>query len=208
MSLILFDFDGVLADTIEDMIRFAQESCEELGIAHKVIVSDLSTLETMSFREYGRNCEIPDSLLEKFVQLCLKKFASKKSPPAIFDGMPQVMMELAKKNSLAIVTGNTSQNVRSFLLEHNLDSYIRAIHGVDEPGSKTEKILMAKEQLSAADEPVFMIGDSVSDIKSAKSAGAKSIAVGWGHQDVTMLVDAKPDYFAKTPLEIIEIIEN
>jgi len=207
MSLILFDFDGVLADTIEDMIRFAQESCDELGVKHNVILSDLSMLEPMSFYQYGRKCEVPDELLENFVQLCLNKFAQKETQPAIFHGMKEVLAKLSN-NDIAIVTGNTSQNVRSFLREYNLDSYINAIFGVDKPGSKTEKILMAKDQLSSNQEPVFMIGDSVSDIESAKTANVKSIAVSWGHQDIRLLINARPDYFVKTPFELLEIIKN
>ena len=207
MPLILFDFDGVLADSIEDMIRFAQESCNELGISHQVILPDLSMLESMSFYHYGRNCEVPDNLLENFVELCINKFASKKSPPALFEGMTKVLQELSKNNNIAIVTGNTSQNVKSFLREYKLETIVSAIHGVDEPGSKAEKILRAKEKLSAGEEPVFMVGDSVSDIKSAKSAGVISIAVSWGHQDVNMLAAAKPDYFIDTPSELIGIIK-
>lgn len=207
MTLILFDFDGVLADTMDDMILFAQESCDELGVKHKVVTQDLSMLEPMSFYQYGKSCEVPEHLLEDFVQRCLQKFASKESPPAIFDGMTGVLADLAQGNKIAIVTGNTSKNVSLFLREHKLEAFIQAIHGVDEPGSKVEKIRMAKENLSAGDEPVFMIGDSVSDIKSAKDANVTSIAVQWGHQDAGMLLNAKPDHFIKTPAELIEIVK-
>ena len=36
MALILFDYDGVLADTLGDMILFAQQVCDELGVDHIV----------------------------------------------------------------------------------------------------------------------------------------------------------------------------
>ena len=53
MSLILFDFDGVLADTLADMLCFAQQVCDELGVSHTVIKKDLSELEVMSFATFG-----------------------------------------------------------------------------------------------------------------------------------------------------------
>ena len=98
MALILFDFDGVLADTQDDMIRFAQETCNELGIDHTVTLKDLSGLEVMSFAAYGRQCEVPENLIDEFVRRCTGKFGEKKSPPAIFDGLGDVVRELSTKH--------------------------------------------------------------------------------------------------------------
>ena len=36
MALIIFDYDGVLADTLDDLIRFGQEACNQLGVNHVV----------------------------------------------------------------------------------------------------------------------------------------------------------------------------
>ena len=96
MSLILFDFDGVLADTLADMLRFAQEVCDELGVKHTVVQTDLSELEVMSFATFGRACETPEDLVDEFVRRCTGKFAEKKSPPAIFDGLGEVVRKLAE----------------------------------------------------------------------------------------------------------------
>ena len=121
MSLILFDFDGVLADTLADMLHFAQEVCDELGVKHTVVQTDLSELEVMSFASLGRACETPEDLVDEFVRRCTGKFAAKKSPPAIFDGLEDVVRKLAESHLLAVVTGNTEGNVRVFLEEHGLE---------------------------------------------------------------------------------------
>ena len=63
MSLILFDFDGVLADTLGDLLQFGQEACDELGVNHTATQDDLSSLEVMSFATYGQQLEVPDHLL-------------------------------------------------------------------------------------------------------------------------------------------------
>jgi phosphoglycolate phosphatase len=208
MSLILFDFDGVLADTLADMLRFAQEVCDELGVKHTVVQTDLSELEVMSFATYGRACKTPEALVDEFVRRCMGKFAEKKSPPAIFDGLGEVVRKLAESHMLAVVTGNTEGNVRAFLQEHGLEGCFRAVYGVDIPGSKVEKILMAKSQFAADGEAVFMVGDSLSDIRAAREAGVKSIAVSWGHQSVSRLVEAEPDHFVRLPKELIEITKS
>jgi len=207
MTLIIFDFDGVLADTLSDMILFAQETCDELGVKHLVKQEDLSTLEVMSFATYGRNCEVPEHLINDFVRGCLKRFAEKKSPPDLFEGLSEVIKELSSNNVIAIVTGNTTQNVNAFLIEHGLSEYVRAVYGVDEPGSKAEKISKAQNQFAAENEAVYMIGDSVSDVRAAQEAGVKSIAVSWGHQSMEMLINAKPDLFIHSPRELLELIQ-
>jgi phosphoglycolate phosphatase len=206
MSLILFDFDGVLADTLDDMLLFAQQTCDELGVHHHVIQTDLSGLETMSFATFGQACEVPQELVGEFVRKCTRKFAEKKSPPEIFDGLSDVIRQLAQAHVIAVVTGNTVENVNAFLRHHGLVDCVRAVYGVDMPGSKVEKILQARNQFAAKGEIVWMVGDSVSDIRAAKAAGVSSIAVGWGHQSQNMLLGAEPDAFISFPAEIWDVV--
>lgn len=206
MSLVLFDFDGVLADTLNDMLFFAQQVCNELGVERLVTREDLNSLEIMSFAEYGRQLEVPEPLVDEFVRRCLKRFKEKDSPPDIFSGLDQVIKELSRNHMLAIVSGNTTQNIQAFLIAHGLNGCFQALFGVDSPGSKREKIEQARRQLAKAGETVFMVGDSVSDIRAAKESSVQSIAVGWGHQSAERLLAAEPDYLIHSPRELLEVL--
>jgi len=208
MALIIFDYDGVLADTLDDLLQFGQEACDQLGVKHLVTKDDLSNLELMSFATYGRACEVPEHLIDQFVKISLNLFAEKESPPAIFDGLSEVIKHLSSKHKIAIVTTNTSQNVHTFLIKHGLDSLIHAVYGVDTPGSKAQKISMARERLVENGEAVFMIGDALSDIRAAKEAGVTSIAVTWGHQSLETLQHGEPDYVVHSPKTLIGVIER
>jgi phosphoglycolate phosphatase len=210
MALIIFDFDGVLADTLDDLIRFGQEVCDELGVKHVVKKDDLSNLEIMSFASFGRACEVPENLVDIFVQSCLKRFADKKSPPAIFNGLSNIVRHFSINNTIAIITTNSSQNVNAFLIEHGLDEYVHAVYGVDIPGSKAQKITIARNAFSAGTkrESVFMVGDSLSDISAAKEASVTSIAVTWGHQSLERLLRGDPDYVVRFPQDLIEVFEK
>lgn len=210
MALIIFDFDGVLADTLNDLLKFGQEACDELGVKHVVKKDDLSNLEVMSFASYGRACEVPEHLVDEFVHSCLKRFAEKKSPPAIFNGLSNIVRRFAVNNTIAIITTNSSQNVNAFLIEHGLDGCVHAVYGVDLPGSKAQKISFARDQFSVDTkrESVFMVGDSLSDIRAAKEASVTSIAVTWGHQSLSDLLCGNPDYVAHFPHDLIDIIEK
>jgi len=206
MHLILFDYDGVLADTLNDLLNFGQEVCDELGVKHIATAEDLNTLEIMSFSTYGRQLEVPEALLDEFVRRCLEKFAKKESPPAIFEGLVDVLRGLSGQHKLGIVTTNSAQNVRLFLAEHGLEDCFQVIHGVDSQGTKAEKIAKSQKQFKAEKEAVIMIGDSLSDIRAAKEAGVFSIAVGWGHQSLERLQSAQPNAVVHTPQELKEFI--
>jgi phosphoglycolate phosphatase-like HAD superfamily hydrolase len=210
MALIIFDFDGVLADTLHDLIQFGQEVCDELGIQHIVKKDDLSNLENMSFASFGRACEVPEHLVDEFVHRCLRRFAEKKSPPAIFNGLSAIVRNFAINNTIAIITTNSSQNVNAFLVEHGLDDCIHAVYGVDIPGSKAEKISIARDRFSADAKrgAVFMVGDSLSDIRAAKEASVTSIAVTWGHQSLEQLLRGDPDYVVHFPRDLMDVIEK
>ena len=210
MALIIFDFDGVLADTLNDLLQFGQEACNQLGVKHSVTKEDIINLEEMSFVSYGQACEVPEHLVDEFVKICLALFAEKKSPPAIFPGLSDVIRYLSGNHMIAIVTTNSSQNVKAFLVEHGLDSLIHAVYGVDSPGSKAQKISMARNEFleNGKQEFMFMVGDSLSDILAAEEASVTSIAVTWGHQSLETLLRGHPDYVANSPHNLIEIIEQ
>lgn len=205
MRLILFDYDGVIADTLADMIQFAQDACDELAVQHVVIPSNLQNLEVMSFATFGRACGVPESLVGEFVRICTGKFAAKKTPPAIFDGLPNVIRRLSDNNILSIVTGNTVANVNAFLSYHKLQSCFHVVYGVDIPGSKVEKILKLKEQFEVKEKAAFFVGDSLSDIRAAREANVKSVAVSWGHQHLDLLIRDKPDVVVLSPVELLKV---
>ncbi len=210
MALIIFDYDGVLADTLDDLLQYGQEACDRLGVRHLVTKDDLSWLEDMSFASYGRACGVPEHLVNEFVQVCLNAFAEKEAPPVIFAGLTDVIRHLSASHRLAIVTTNTSQNVNAFLERHCLRGLIHAVYGVDSPGSKAQKIGTARRRLSKGQRQasVFMVGDSLSDILAAREASVTSIAVTWGHQSLEYLLRGNPDHVVSSPHDLVGVVES
>jgi phosphoglycolate phosphatase len=210
MALVIFDYDGVLADTLGDLLLFGQKACSQLGVKHRVTKDDLDNLEVMSFATYGRACQVPEPLVDEFVKICLDSFAEKKSPPAIFLGLSSVIRYLSLNHRIAVVTTNSSRNVNDFLAEQGLDGLIDAVYGIDSPGSKAQKIAMARDQLlgNRMQESVFMVGDSLSDVLAAKEAAAVSVVVTWGHQRLENLLRGNPDHVVSAPHELIEVVEK
>ena len=208
MAIILFDFDGVLADTLDDLLNFAQAACAKLGLQCNPTPADLDALDTMSFTEFGWQLKVPGQHIDEFVSLCLQMFNQRPRPPKLFPGMGRVVTEAAKRNTIAIVTGNTTPTVDGFLKENNLRKHIRLVIGVEQKGTRPEKIRYALRELSQEGEAAYMVGDAVSDIRAARETAIKSIAVSWGHQNPSRLRQAKPDYMFKSPQELLEFIKK
>lgn len=206
-KIVLFDFDGVLADTLTDMLRFAGEACAELGYPCLPTAGDLDALETMSFDHYGRQLGLPEKKVKEFTQLCLERFNARAEPPAIFPGMAEVLRELSGSYRIGIVTGNTAQAVRRFLEWHGLDGMVRVIVDVAQPGTRADKIARAAGEIGNGGEEVYFVGDAVSDVHAAAQASAKSIAVAWGHQSSRRLEAAGADYLVQEPTDLPRILD-
>ena len=208
MAIILFDFDGVLADTLDDLLNFAREVCAQLGLPRNPTPADLEVLDTMSFVDYGQQLKLPPQYIDAFVSQCLQRFNQRSRPPEIFEGMRQVITEAARHNTIAIVTGNTTPTVNEFLKENNLREHIKLIIGVEQKGTRPEKIERALRELGQGEKAAYMVGDAVSDIRAARETSTKSIAVGWGHQSPTRLMTAAPDYLVDSPQELLELLKK
>jgi phosphoglycolate phosphatase len=203
--VIIFDFDGVLADTLDDMLHYAQQVCEQLGVACQPTQKDLDALDHMSFDELGRQLGVPERKISEFTRRNLQLFSSPQRPPKIFDGMRQVVAQLAQTHKLGIVTGNISEAVWNFLHVYGLAEHVQIVLDADAEGTRAEKISRAAASLGQAGSLVYVIGDAVSDVRAARQACALSVAVTWGHQSRAKLEGARPDYVVGSPKELLQL---
>jgi len=83
--------------------------------------------------------------------------------------------------------------------------YFREIFGSDFHFSKKEKIDHALEKYGVGREQAFYIGDTVGDIREARAAGVRSVAVTWGWHGRERLAAVNPDFLIDTPEELLAI---
>ncbi len=202
----IFDFDGVLADTLVDMLRFSDEVAAEFGIHHHTTLQDLEVLQPMSFANLGRQIGLSERHIISYVQKMLERFETSPIPCPIFPGMSEVVTKLKGDSFLAIVSGNTRIVIQRFLEYYSLKDAFQQIYGVDQPGGKVEKIKQILTKFTLPNLPAIMIGDAASDTDAAHQAGILAVAVGWGHQPRSKLIQAHPDYFVTSPQELLDTI--
>jgi HAD superfamily hydrolase (TIGR01549 family) len=205
--VIIFDFDGVLADTRELMLRNAEQACAELGHPCQATAADLEALDAMNFPELGRRLGLPEAQVEEFTRRTVELFNLAQDPPEIFPGMAEALARLSALGRIAVLTGNGARVVRKFLAHHGLADVVEHVLTQEDPGTRAEKIARLTRELGVADSRVYMIGDSVSDIRAARQAGVFSVAVTWGHQSKAKLSSLGPDLLVEAPHELINIFQ-
>ena len=204
-DIIIFDFDGVLADTRPFMLQASGEICAQLGHPCTPTPADQEALETMSFDNLGRQLGLPEQQVPEYTRLILVAFNTHPEPMPAFPGINHIVLQLADRFRLSLVTGNGGGMVRKFLAHYGLDGCFEMVLSLEDPGSRVEKIQRIISALGNGTRQAYMVGDSVSDIHAARQAGISSVAVAWGHQSLAKLRQANPDIIAEKPADLLTI---
>lgn len=204
-KVLIFDFDGVLADSLTPMLRYAQQVCGELGYPCDPTQEDLEALERMEFSEYGLQLGIPPEKIDAFVKCNFELFNSREESLAIFPGMVNVISRLADILTLAIITGNSRKTVYNFLQAHKLTNQFSIVLAAEDDGNRVEKIQNITAKFNRRNTEYYLIGDAISDVRAAQKAGIKSVAVGWGHQSMQKLLKGNPDYTVGNPADLLKL---
>jgi AHBA synthesis associated protein len=204
-DIIIFDFDGVLADTRQFMLQMSGEVCTQLGHPCTPTPADQEALPAMSFDNLGRQLGIPEEKIPEYTRRILDAFNTHPEPMPAFHGMEQIVPQLADHFRLGLVTGNGGGMVRKFLSHYRLDGCFEIVLSLEDPGSRVEKVQRILSTLGNGAGQAYMIGDSVSDIHAARQAGISSVAVAWGHQSLAKLRRANPDLIAEKPADLLTI---
>ncbi len=204
-KLAILDFDGVIADTIHLGIKTANSMLEGEGHSKRASIKEM--------REKGLKGLIEDIKLPIYkVPFYIKKshdvFGKEAASVKIFLGMKETLSKMKAGCKLAIVTSNSKENVEIILKNNSMeDVFDFIIAGVDVFG-KAYKMKKALKIAGVRKEEAVCVGDEVRDIEAARKAGIRAIAVSWGFNSKKLLERNKPDYFAESPDELLELIRG
>jgi len=201
--LFLFDFDGVLADSLAIYEQAVARCLERIGTPIVKTREDYLALFDGNLYE---------SLAARGVSLADYIRAAKEIMPGLdydamkpFDGLAPVLDRLHRDHCLLVISSNTSRTIRRMLVRFRFDPYFDEILGADFKASKKEKIDHALATYGMPRQSTFYIGDTAGDIKEARAAGVRSVAVAWGWHDRQRLEAAVPDFLVDTPEGLLEI---
>lgn len=209
---VIFDLDGTLLDTLEDLAASANFVLTGYGFPARKIE------EIRSFVGNGvaRLIElaIPDGTNNPQYEQCLadfrhhyaKNMRNKTNP---YPGILELLKRLARKNyKLAIVSNKFDMAVKE-LNRVYFGEYINVAIGESKGVSKKpapDTVLKALEELGSDVTKAVYIGDSEVDVKTAQNAGILCIGVTWGFRNREVLTREGANYIIDRPEEVLEII--
>jgi HAD superfamily hydrolase (TIGR01549 family) len=207
LKVIIFDFDGTLADTIDILLSITNRLSAEFGFksATKEELAQLSGLTPWQILRYS------GISIFKFPLLIRKLKAELRCEiPNIqlFPGIKEVLLELKKLGfQLGIITSNSRENVLASLEKNGLQGTFTFIYSGSTFGKHKVINRWLKREHRNAEEVVY-VGDEIRDIDAAKKTGIKIIAVSWGFNSQSALAAQNPDFLIERPQELIEIMSN
>ena len=203
---ILWDLDGTLLDTLEDLMDGVNYALDRFGLPprtldeirrfvgngagaliHRAVdgrVDEQAVLET--FRAYySAHCQI-------------------KTKP--YDGIPEALAELGKKYPMAIVSNKPDSAVKPLCRQ-----YFPGIYALGERSDcprKPAPDMVFKAMADLGVETCIYVGDSEVDVATAENAGVKCLSVLWGFRDREDMEQAGGRYFCEETSRLVKKLED
>jgi phosphoglycolate phosphatase len=216
MLTIVFDLDGTLIDTAPDLIDtlnfiLAQEGLPALpyATARNMIGAGAKVLIERALAVEGRAANEIDRLYKAFIAHYAAHIADRSRP------FPKVEVTLegltAAGHRLAVCTNKLEWLSVRLLQTLELAQHFAAICGQDTFGvQKPDPEIFRRTVLRAGGEPArsLMVGDSGTDIRTARAARVPVVAVDFGYTEVpieTLDPDRIVSSFAELPAAIVDL---
>ena len=203
---ILFDLDGTLLDTLEDLYTAVNYALARFGYPER------TWQEVRCFVGNGAGNLIaravpegadPKPVLDVF-RTWYDAHCQVKTGP--YPGIPEALEALAKKYPIAIVSNKPDSAVKTLCAE-----YFPGVYALGEQAGCPRKpapdmFFRAMEAIGV--ERCAYVGDSEVDVTTGRNAGVPVLSVTWGFRDWEQLVAAGGEIFCDDPRKLPEMIEK
>ena len=207
-GLLLFDYDGVLADSLNTLSEYTTIFCREHGLGEGLKTTDVDAMESATLAGLIEAAGISQAYVRDYARYLFQALNRDPLKVPLFKGIPKMLTDLARHYTLCVVTANHSAIVRQRLDAAQLTSLMGCIYGNEQPGGKVDHIINALETNHAQPASTWMIGDTVGDIEAAQNAGVNAVAVTWGWQSSIRLKSKAPDLMFEKPQALHHYFKN
>lgn len=215
--LIIFDLDGTLINTINDLGQACNYALSACGFpTHKIedypqlVGNGINRLIERALPEEHRNEATVLRLREYFVPYYDAHNCDLTRP---YDGIPALLQALKAQGHVLAVASNkyqaATEKIVAQLFPDTFDVVLGEREGVArKPDPQIVYDIWSDRSDKSDRSETLYIGDSLVDAETAQTAGAKLVLCTWGFCTEEQLATANPDYMVHHPAEILPIIEQ
>jgi phosphoglycolate phosphatase len=177
--LVIFDFDGTLADTFPWFGRVLNNVADRYGF-RRVEPDEVEMLRGLGARDLMKHLGIPAWKMPLIANHMRRLKARHLGETRLFDGVPAMLRTLAAHSlTLALASSNSEANVRAILAPDNAALFSTFACGGSLFGKPAHfRAILRRTGFVAAD--AICIGDEIRDLEAARKAGIAFGAVAWG----------------------------
>lgn len=197
--LYIFDWDGTLSNSLDRIAESMEGAFADNGLAVPSI-DERKSVVGLGLREAFAALapNIEEALLDKLTNGYRKHYLMRdtESPPPLFDGAMDVLLELnSQGHQLAVATGKSRRGLNRIFAYMQLQNFFVASRCADETRSKPHPLMLEEilTEVSVAPEESVMVGDTDFDLLMAKEANIKAVGVTYGAHSKQRLAEASPD---------------
>lgn len=211
---VIFDLDGTLLNTLEDLrdstnyalgcLGYPERNLEEI---RTFVGNGIRKLIERAVPEGTAISEI-DKVFDKFRPYYMEHSREKTCP---YDGIMEVLDYLKKNGYQMAIVSNKSDAAVKDLAKYYFGNYISVAIGEREGINRKpapDSVFEAMRLLNADAKTSVYVGDSDVDRQTAANAGLTCVSVTWGFRDGEELRKLKPQYIIREPKKLIEIVKG
>ena len=210
INAILFDLDGTLLDTLDDLAAAANRVLDQAGLpthahsAYRQFIGDGSRmLVTRAIPEDHRTPERIEDLLTRFKDDYSRHWKTATCP---YPGIQDLLNDLVDRGIPRAVVTNKPHAFAECCVHHFFpDTPFQMVWGQKSGVPLKPHPLPALEtakHLQVATGECLLLGDSGVDMETARSAGMLPVGAAWGFRSADELLQAGAAYIVQSPLEI------
>lgn len=213
MKAIIFDLDGTLIDSLEDIAKSMNDVLKEFNYEehpledYKRFVGDGALILVQN--ALPKECDEDEiqKILKRFIEIYDLGFHNNTKP---YEGIYELLTKLQNTNiQLGVLSNKPHEFTKKYVNKLFLEFNIIETHGQkDEIPKKPDPAgaLDIAKSFNLKPEEIFFIGDTPTDIKTAKNANMKSVGVLWGFRPKKELVESGADFIVENCDELWELI--
>ena len=213
INSIIFDLDGTLLNTIEDLANACNYALTTLGYkTHEVekyktfVGNGRYKLVERMLPEDNRSVENIEKALDLFDSYYEKHMLDMTKP---YDGIMEMLDCLISKSINIAVVSNKPHEFTTEVVKNYFGDRFEVVYGHKKNTKEKPDpwaVLEVIDEFKVNKDECLYVGDSEIDINTAKNAGVKSVGVEWGFRGKGELESAGANYIVNKPEQILEIL--